>query len=314
MSEQKHQLTTRAANALSIQNLDDLQRMARIFVASGLFDADQTGTSEKKFSQACVKIQAGLEMGMQPFQAMNDLYIVKGKITMSYQSLGAKVRNTPGYDYKVLTWNDEIAEIDFLRNGQSIGLSSFGTEDMKKAGLGGVSWQKYKRNMLFARAMSNGVNTFCPEVCRGGSVYTPADFDIAEEAIEKEPESESFKETETGSEDSITNIETGEVYDPNTEASADEIKDLIQFAKNYGWAQARLKVYCKSLSEDGKLTIGQVAEIKATIIESQLAEENKFKMSEEEIDAIFENKSDKLNDDAASFQSFAGCNPLKYEA
>jgi hypothetical protein len=44
--------------------------------------------------------------------------------------------------------------------------------DARTAQLGGQNYQKFPRNMLFARAMTNGARIHCPDVFVG-SVYTP---------------------------------------------------------------------------------------------------------------------------------------------
>jgi len=46
--------------------------------------------------------------------------------------------------------------------------------DAKAAGLDQKdNWKKYKRNMLFARALSNGQKWYAPDVFNGATVYTP---------------------------------------------------------------------------------------------------------------------------------------------
>jgi hypothetical protein len=47
-------------------------------------------------------------------------------------------------------------------------------EDAKRANLTGKdNWTKYPRNMLFARALSNGQKWYAPDVFNGATVYTP---------------------------------------------------------------------------------------------------------------------------------------------
>src|SRR5574339_232881 len=56
-----------------------------------------------------------------------------------------------------------------------IGNYTFTIEDAKKAGTKNLD--KFPRNMLFARAISNGVKWFCPDVF-AGPVYTPEECDV----------------------------------------------------------------------------------------------------------------------------------------
>jgi hypothetical protein len=172
-------LPVRAAG-VNLTTLEDMQRMANIFIASGLFEAidkeaNQGVTRETKIAQALVKIQAGMELGIPPFTAMKDISIVRGKTQLSYQLILSKVRQTPGYDYKVTECTDNSVKIEFFRNKESLGVSTYDMDDAKRSGVTMTMYQKYPRNMLMARAASNGVNMYCPEVTRG-SVYTPEDF------------------------------------------------------------------------------------------------------------------------------------------
>ena len=58
----------------------------------------------------------------------------------------------------------------------SLGISDFDMKDAKAAGVSmnaGSSWSKFPRNMLFARAVSNGFKWYCPNAIGGLRVYTP---------------------------------------------------------------------------------------------------------------------------------------------
>jgi hypothetical protein len=145
--------------AAASPQLAEASALARVFALSGFFP-DST-----RMAQACVKILAGRDLGLTPFQAMTGLYIVKGKVTLAANTMAALVRRHPRYDYRIVTLNDELCEIDFLMDGKVIGRSSFGMGDARRAVVaGGDNWRKYPRNMLFARAMSNGAKWYCPDI------------------------------------------------------------------------------------------------------------------------------------------------------
>ena len=62
-----------------------------------------------------------------------------------------------------------------MQEGKEIGKSSFTTKDAAKAGIiNKAVWQNYPKNMLFARALSNGARFFCPDVY---SAYTPEELE-----------------------------------------------------------------------------------------------------------------------------------------
>jgi hypothetical protein len=147
--------------------------LGRVFAASGLF-ADSRGAA-----QAAVKILAGQEMGFGPLAAMTGVNIIRGRVSLGANLIAAAIRRSPRYDYRVRRHTDSACEIEFLMDGQPIGTSLFTLEDARRAGLAhGDNWKKYPRNMLFARAISNGAKWHCPDVF-GGPVYTPDELGAA---------------------------------------------------------------------------------------------------------------------------------------
>jgi len=99
-------------------------------------------------------------------------------VTLSANLLAAQVKRHPIYDYRIITHTETSCEIVFYQDGKESGSSTFTMADAKAAGLGGVNWQKYPRNMLFARAISNGVKWHCPDVMSGMPVYTPDELNM----------------------------------------------------------------------------------------------------------------------------------------
>jgi hypothetical protein len=143
-------------------------RMGKALAASGMFkDARQA-------EQAFAKIVVGRELGLSPAQAMTGLHLVEGNVQAHYATLGLFVRSND-YDYKITEHTNDVCSIDFFDpNGELLGNSSFSLEDATQAGLtgrGAKMYEKFPRNMLFARAMSNGVKWYCPEVLGGVPVY-----------------------------------------------------------------------------------------------------------------------------------------------
>lgn len=174
------QLPAVARGSLQITTIEDAKSIGDLFSLAGLFDSTtreeaQGMTPEKKQAINAVKIIAGNSLGLNPLDAMK-LHIVKGKITIGYQQLLAMIRRTPGYDYRIVENSIEAAEVEFFRNGQSLGSTRFDTADMQRAGLGGDNWRKYPAQMRLSKAVSAGVSAHCPEVT-GGPTYTPQDLD-----------------------------------------------------------------------------------------------------------------------------------------
>lgn len=148
----------------------DIMSMAKTFAESGLFK--DTADMAKAF----VKIQAGQEIGIAPFQAMSGIHIIQGKPTIGAGIMASKIKGSGKYDYKVIQQDEKACSLDFYQGKEKLGNSTFTIEDAQKAGTQNIA--KYARNMLFARAISNGLKWYCPDVF-SGPVYTPEDFNGA---------------------------------------------------------------------------------------------------------------------------------------
>lgn len=151
-----------AANSIS-----DLRQLGQVFAKSGFF------SDVREEAQAIVKIMAGGELGFPPITSMTGIYIVKGKVSLSANLMAARVKSSGKYDFRVKEMSATKCAIEFFQNGESIGVSDFTIEDAKKAGTQNID--KFPRNMLYARAMSNGCKWFCPDIFAGG-IYTPEEL------------------------------------------------------------------------------------------------------------------------------------------
>lgn len=128
-------------------------------------------------STALVKLAAGRELGLPMMSALQNIHVIKGKATLGYSLVAAMIRRHPDYDYRVMEHTDETCTIQFLYKGDVAGDSSFTIQDAEKAGLlGNPTWRKFPRNMLFARALTNGARFHCPDVFMG-AVYTRDEID-----------------------------------------------------------------------------------------------------------------------------------------
>lgn len=157
--------------ALTIRDDMSLQQLGDILSKSGYFkDSQQAG-------QAIVKVLAGRELGFGPIASMTGINIIQGKIGIGANLIAAAVKRSGRYDYRVLTMTEKVCDIEFFENingkRESIGKSTFTAEDAAKAGTQNMG--KFPRNMLFARAISNGVKWYTPDVT-GGPVYTPEEL------------------------------------------------------------------------------------------------------------------------------------------
>jgi hypothetical protein len=104
---------------------------------------------------------------------MSGIHIIQGKPTIGAGIIASRVKGSGKYDYKVMQQDEKACSIDFYQGKDKIGNSTFTIEDAKKAGTKNID--KFPKNMLFARAISNGVKWFCPDVF-SGPVYTPEEM------------------------------------------------------------------------------------------------------------------------------------------
>lgn len=127
---------------------------------------------------ALAVILAGAELGVGPIAALTSIHLIKGRITLSASLMAAAIRRSAAYDYRVTEHTATACEIEFTRHGRAIGSSRFTWQDATVAGLtSSDTWRKFPRNMLFARAMSNGARWHCPDVFSGAPVYTEDELD-----------------------------------------------------------------------------------------------------------------------------------------
>ncbi len=161
-------------NLIVPQNgLGDMESVAGHFVRSGFFK------DARDVSQAVVKIMAGREVGLESFAAMSGVQIIQGKACFGASTLAALVQRSGKYRFRVNANSAECCSIEFFEKADSwasVGTSEFTMADAQRAQLlSNPTWQKYPKAMLYARAMSQGVRMFCPEVgC--GPVYVPEEL------------------------------------------------------------------------------------------------------------------------------------------
>jgi hypothetical protein len=162
-------LTTRTSG-VRINTMDELARVADMFAKSGFF------ADAREAAQCGVKIMAGAAWGIDPFTAMSGIHIISNKPSVSAGLMAAAVKGHPRYDYRVRERTDQSCRIEFFEGPESLGVSPYTIEMAQRAGLlNNPTWKKFPEAMLFARAMSAGVRTFCPDVFTA-SVYTPEEL------------------------------------------------------------------------------------------------------------------------------------------
>jgi len=206
----------RSGTELDVFAGTDPAAVARAFKTSGMFPDLESE------AQAFVKIMAGRELGIGPMAAMMGINVIQGKVTLSSNLMAAKVKASGTYTYLPREISNERVELEFLQNGESIGVSEFSIEDAQRAGLlKGQNWQKYPKAMLFARSLSQGVRWYCPDVLSGAPAYVPEEMGAE---VNEEGEAVRIPDQEPVTTDE-PEVVVGEVVDEGTEPGP--VRDTI---------------------------------------------------------------------------------------
>lgn len=197
-----------SGTSLAPMNLDPMT-VARAFKESGMFP------DLRSEAQAVVKIVAGQEVGFGPMASMQAVQMIQGKPTFSANALAALVKRHPLYNYRAVEHTEAVCRLQFYEGGEPSGVSEFSIEDAQRAGIaGGQSWKKYPKAMLFARALSQGVRWYAPDVTAGAAAYVPeelgAEHDPEPAAIEAEPDPQPEPEPQA-QEDAMSEAEITEI-------------------------------------------------------------------------------------------------------
>ena len=247
------------AFTLQVRSVDDLARLARVFAASGLFG--RNGNQETQIAECAIRLMAGMEAGFSSFASATGVHIIEGKPAFSSNLLAQAVRRHPVYDYQVLEHSATVCRIQFTAHGQHIGVSEFTIEMAKRAGLATKSiWQKYPENLLFARALTSGMRTHCPDALGGATAYT--------------------KEELGGSDAEPIAVTVTEVAQPQPQVqepapSLADLRDQASIAcRDAGLTLPGVQVFCSELSSgDGVTLLAVSPELLTKIIRNGISPE-----------------------------------------
>ncbi len=172
--------TYQPGGALALNTLEDLSRFGKVLYESGLFP------DVKSQAQAIVKIMVAQELGIPPMEGMMGIDVVQGKARLSANMMARIIKRDAergGYDYRILRLDNQACEIRFFHHGQPLEpISSFTIDDAKQAKLIGKDiYQAYPRNMLFARALTNGAKWHCPHLFSGATLAGESNAELEED-------------------------------------------------------------------------------------------------------------------------------------
>lgn len=147
--------------------MNDLDRMATAFAASGLFGA-------KTKEQALSLMLVAQAEGLHPAAAARDYDIIQGKGAKKAEAMMRDFLRAGG----TVKWNaldDTQADATFSHGQGGTVRIKWDMDRVKKAKIANPAmYEKYPRQMLRSRCVSEGVRTVCPLAT--GGMYTPEDI------------------------------------------------------------------------------------------------------------------------------------------
>lgn len=168
---------TNALATLAPTNMKEAMEFAGLLAKSDIVPKDYQG----KPGNVLVAIQWGMEIGLQPMQAMQNIAVINGRPSIWGDAMIAMVRACPAFEYINETQTDKEATCVIKRKGEPEAVRTFSMDDAKRAGLTGKSgpWTQYPKRMMQMRARSWALRDVFPDVLKG--------MICAEEAMDSGP-------------------------------------------------------------------------------------------------------------------------------
>jgi hypothetical protein len=169
MSEKSLTVVKGHVPAIMPETFGDVTRMAKLVVMAGMF---KNTNQDEAHAQATMAIMQGLECGIPPMQAIQNIAIINGRPCIWGSLVPALIWKN---GHKIKEWsegedNTEVAYCEITRgDNDEVIKRSFSAKDAEKAGLLKKSgpWTQYRSRMLQMRARGFCANDAVPDVLRG---------------------------------------------------------------------------------------------------------------------------------------------------
>lgn len=177
--------------SLAPKDLDEAMRFADMLAGSSIVPKDYIG----KPGNCLVAIQWGMELGLQPMQAMQSIAVINGRPSLWGDAMLALVKAHPAFEWIKEECDGNVATCTIKRRGEPEVVQSFSLEEAKRAGLTGKQgpWTQYPKRMLQMRARGFALRDAFPDALRGvvsaeEARDTPAERDMgAAEVVSTRP-------------------------------------------------------------------------------------------------------------------------------
>lgn len=148
------------------RNIDEAFRLADMLADSELVPKDFRG----KPGNCMVAMQWGMEIGLKPMQALQNIAVINGRPALWGDALIALVRSSPLCEYVVESTDAAgTAVCQVKRRGEPEQVRTFGDADAKTAGLLGKQgpWVTNPKRMKQMRARAFALRDVFPDVLKG---------------------------------------------------------------------------------------------------------------------------------------------------
>jgi hypothetical protein len=177
---------------LSPHTLDEALRFSEILSKSDIVPKDFIN----KPGNILVAIQWGMELGLKPMQAMQNIAVINGRPSLWGDACMALVRSSPVCDYIYETDDGTTATCRAKRKGSDEEIRTFSIEDAAKAGLANKPgpWTQYPKRMRQMRARAFALRDVFADVLKGMPIVEEV-IDYAERDITPRSTAEKLPET-----------------------------------------------------------------------------------------------------------------------
>jgi len=157
---------------IQITSMNELQRFCKMAVAAKVFK------STTDLAKACMIAQYGMEMGVSPATALQNMHMIEGRVCIGAGLMAGLVKRTGKYSYKMTEHTREGCTLVFIeKDVGELGVSCFDREDAMAATLlNKHNWKKWPKAMFYSRALSMGARMFCADMFLGAAVHTPEEI------------------------------------------------------------------------------------------------------------------------------------------
>lgn len=150
---------------LSPASFNEMMDMSDRLADSTMVPKDFQG----KPGNCLVAIQWGMEIGLKPLQAMQNIAVINGRPSLWGDAVIALARNSAACEYIIETQTATEATCRVKRRGEPEQVRTFSMVDAKLAGLAGKQgpWTQYPKRMMQMRARAFAIRDVFPDVLKG---------------------------------------------------------------------------------------------------------------------------------------------------